>query len=104
MHWKVMDIPGRVHWYYRAHLHPRRSTPPISCGISFSPTPCHRFEKVLMSKSLFISYSRQEVPFVDILLEELEERKIQTWLDYRSLVPGKPWLEQIISGIDNADV
>jgi hypothetical protein len=57
-----------------------------------------------MSRSVFISYSRQEVPFVDILLEELEERGIQTWLDYRSLVPGKPWLEQIVAGIDGADV
>jgi hypothetical protein len=57
-----------------------------------------------MSKSVFISYSRQEVPFVDILREKLEEEEIQTWLDYRSLVPGKPWLEQIISGIDAADV
>jgi hypothetical protein len=57
-----------------------------------------------MSKSVFISYSRQEVPFVDILLEKLEERGIQTWLDYRSLVPGKPWLEQILAGIDGADV
>lgn len=57
-----------------------------------------------MSKSVFISYSRQEVPFVDILLEELENRSIQTWLDYRSLVPGKAWFEQIIAGIDSADV
>ncbi len=57
-----------------------------------------------MSKSVFISYSRQEVPFVDILLEKLEEHGIQTWLDYRSLVPGKPWLEQILAGIDGADV
>jgi hypothetical protein len=57
-----------------------------------------------MSKTVFISYSRQEVPFVDILLEELEERGIQTWLDYRSLIPGRPWLEQIVAGIDGADV
>jgi hypothetical protein len=57
-----------------------------------------------MSKSVFISYSRQEVPFVDILLEKLEEHGIQTWLDYRSLVPGKPWLEQILAGIDGSDV
>lgn len=57
-----------------------------------------------MSKSVFISYSRQEIPFVDILLDELETRSFQTWLDYRSLVPGRPWLEQIIAGIDSADV
>ena len=57
-----------------------------------------------MSKSVFISYSRQEVPFVEILLNELEGKGIPTWLDYRSLIPGRPWLDQIISGIDASDV
>lgn len=57
-----------------------------------------------MSKSLFISYSRREVPFVDTLLDALEDRGLQVWTDYQSLVPGKPWLDQILSGIDNVDI
>jgi len=57
-----------------------------------------------MSHSLFISYSRQEVPFVDVLLNALEVSGIQTWVDYQSLIPGKPWLDQILDGINKANI
>src|SRR5688572_26703919 len=57
-----------------------------------------------MAKSVFISYSRREAPFVDVLLDALEDRGIEVWLDYHCLVPGKAWLEQILSGIDAAEV
>ncbi len=57
-----------------------------------------------MSKSVFISYSRREAPFVDALLEDLEDSGIHTWADYQRLIPGKPWLEQILAGIDAADI
>jgi len=57
-----------------------------------------------MSKSLFISYSRQEAPFVSVLLDALEHSHIQAWLDYQSLIPGRPWLDQILEGINSADV
>lgn len=57
-----------------------------------------------MTHSLFISYSRREAPFVDVLLDALEDKGVQVWLDYRSLTPGKPWLEQILAGIDSAEV
>jgi hypothetical protein len=57
-----------------------------------------------MSKSVFISYSRREAPFVDSLLDNLEDSNINTWADYQSLIPGKPWLEQILAGINAADI
>ena len=57
-----------------------------------------------MSNTLFISYSRQEVPFVSILIKALEKYSLQTWVDYQSLIPGKPWLDQILAGINGADV
>src|SRR5258706_13761851 len=57
-----------------------------------------------MPHSVFISYSRRESPFVDILLDALEEESVDVWVDYRSLVPGKPWLNQILEGIRQADV
>ena len=53
---------------------------------------------------LFISYSRAQTPFVDSLAGDLEERGYTFWLDYRNLVPGKPWLQQIESWIDMSDV
>jgi len=57
-----------------------------------------------MKPNLFISYSRREVGFVDDLFGHLEKEGFQTWLDYRSLEPGKPWKEQIYQGIMDANV
>jgi len=57
-----------------------------------------------MKPNLFISYSRREVGFVDDLAGHLEKDGYDLWLDYRSLVPGKPWEEQIFQGIANANV
>lgn len=53
---------------------------------------------------LFISYSRAQTPFVDRLAGELEQQGYSLWLDYQSLVPARPWFEQIEAGIDGADV
>ena len=58
----------------------------------------------MKKKSLFISYSRREAPFADTLLDTLEDVGYDVWLDYHSLIPGKPWKEQIFEGIQNADV
>lgn len=57
-----------------------------------------------MKPNLFISYSRREVGFVDDFANQLEQKGYNYWLDYRSLVPGKPWEEQIYQGIMNADI
>jgi len=57
-----------------------------------------------MKPNLFISYSRREVGFVDQLATHLEMEGYNLWLDYRSLVPGKPWEEQIYQGIMNSNV
>jgi MFS family permease len=57
-----------------------------------------------MNQKIFVSYSRREIGFVDDLVRNLEEKKYQVWLDYRSLVPGSPWEGQIYKGIDEADV
>ena len=57
-----------------------------------------------MSHSVFISYSRRESPFVDVLLDALEDKGVEVWVDYHSLIPAKPWLDQILEGIHQADV
>ena len=57
-----------------------------------------------MPNSLFISYSRQEVSFVDMLFKALEGSGFQPWLDYQSLIPGRPWFDQILAGIDAAEI
>ncbi|MCB9146530.1 MAG: toll/interleukin-1 receptor domain-containing protein [Anaerolineales bacterium] len=55
-----------------------------------------------MTEKIFISYSRRELGFVDDLVNKLEE-KYQVWLDYRALIPGVPWAEQIDKGLREAD-
>jgi hypothetical protein len=51
----------------------------------------------------FISYSRQEVTFVDSFTRELEKRGIRAWVDFRNLVPGLPWQPQLDKAVQNAD-
>lgn len=50
----------------------------------------------------FISYSRNEITFVDSFSKSLEKHGVNVWLDYRNLVPGENWQDQIFSAIDNA--
>lgn len=57
-----------------------------------------------MNPKIFISYSRREVPFVNSLAADLEDDDFDIWLDFRSLVPGSPWGDQINAAIDNTDV
>jgi len=57
-----------------------------------------------MAQSIFISYSRREVGFVDDLANHLEKEQYVVWLDYRSLVPGRPWLDQIHEGIAKSNI
>jgi hypothetical protein len=50
-----------------------------------------------------ISYSRSQTPFVNSFYQELAEAGYSIWLDYRSIVPARPWLDQIQEGIAWAD-
>jgi hypothetical protein len=57
-----------------------------------------------MKPSIFLSYSRREVGFVDQLTDQLQKAGFQVWLDYRSLMPGSPWKTQIEKGLDESEV
>lgn len=56
-----------------------------------------------MAGKIFLSYSRRELGFVDDLVSKLEEKKYDVWLDYRVLIPGVPWKEQIDKGLNESD-
>ena len=56
-----------------------------------------------MTKNIFMSYSRRELGFVDETVKKLEGQGYNVWLDYRTLIPGSPWAEQIDKGLKEAD-
>jgi hypothetical protein len=56
-----------------------------------------------MTKNIFMSYSRRELGFVDDLVSKLEGEGYNVWLDYRVLIPGTPWKEQIAKGLSDSD-
>lgn len=56
-----------------------------------------------MAGKIFMSYSRRELGFVDDLVSKLEEKEYDVWLDYRVLIPGSPWKEQIDKGLKESD-
>ena len=58
----------------------------------------------VMKPNVFISYSRREVSFANSLVDDLEDRDYKVWLDYRDLVPGTTWADQIDKGIAVSDV
>lgn len=58
----------------------------------------------LMKPSLFISYSLREAPFTDSLADKLTDQGYDLWLDYKSLVPARPWKEQIDQGLVESEV
>ena len=51
----------------------------------------------------FLSYSRQEVTFVDSLARALEKQDIRTWVDFRNLIPGHKWQDQLDNGLKNSE-
>ncbi|MBL8050300.1 MAG: TIR domain-containing protein, partial [Anaerolineales bacterium] len=56
-----------------------------------------------MAGKIFMSYSRRELGFVDDLVSKLEDKGYDVWLDYRVLIPGSPWKEQIEKGLNESD-
>ncbi len=56
-----------------------------------------------MTTNIFMSYSRRELGFVDDLVSKLEGEGYNVWLDYRVLIPGTPWKEQIDKGLNDSD-
>jgi hypothetical protein len=56
-----------------------------------------------MAGKIFMSYSRRELGFVDDVVSKLEAKGYDVWLDYRVLIPGSPWKEQIDKGLNESD-
>lgn len=53
-------------------------------------------------KLVFISYSREDIKFVEQLSQELEKNDIKTWMDKTGIYTGQNFPEKIASTIDSA--
>ena len=50
----------------------------------------------------FVSYAREDQPFVRRLHDALQRRRRDTWVDWEGIVPTEEWMEKIRSAIDSA--
>jgi WD40 repeat protein len=53
--------------------------------------------------SVFLSYSRQDQPFVRRLFDGLTAAGKDVWVDWAGIPPSAQWLEEVFAGIDGAD-
>ena len=58
----------------------------------------------MTSPYVFISYSRQDRPFVDRLARELQLAGVNIWLDTQNISAGENWQQEIEKGLFQADV
>ena len=54
------------------------------------------------SKFVFISYSRNNINFVKEIVERLETRGTQTYIDFRDIPPGSLYAEEIVKAIEHS--
>jgi len=52
---------------------------------------------------VFISYSRKDKAFVQVLHQALAESKYDAWIDWQDISPTADWWAEIEGGIEAAD-
>ncbi len=52
---------------------------------------------------VFLSYAREDLPFVRRLAAALQARNREVWVDLEDIIPSARWLEEIHTGITEAD-
>ncbi|MGB6163739.1 MAG: TIR domain-containing protein [Pseudonocardiaceae bacterium] len=52
---------------------------------------------------VFVSYAREDLPFVRQLAEELTARNREVWVDLEGILPSARWMEEIRTAITEAD-
>lgn len=57
-----------------------------------------------MSDAIFISYSHQDLAFVDQLHHNLIQAKLSAWFDQANIPLGEQWREKIVLGIKNCKI
>jgi WD40 repeat protein len=54
------------------------------------------------NKDVFISYSRNDIDFVNKLCDSLQENGLDWWIDRNDISPGEPWKTEVEIGIDSS--
>ncbi|HSL30832.1 MAG TPA: TIR domain-containing protein [Anaerolineales bacterium] len=52
---------------------------------------------------VFVSYSRKNIDFAKRLIEKLQEREMDFWVDWEGIPPTVDWMREIEKGIEEAD-
>src|SRR5512142_1503993 len=53
---------------------------------------------------VFISYSRKDIAFARLLRESLQQKEIDTWIDWERIPVGVRWWDEITSAIEQSNV
>lgn len=53
---------------------------------------------------IFISYSRKDFAIAQKLIKEFESIDLDVWVDWEDIPPAVGWLDQILRGIEQAEV
>jgi WD40 repeat protein len=53
---------------------------------------------------VFISYSRKDIAFARLLHEALQEKEVETWIDWARIPVGEKWWDEICEAIEQASV
>jgi hypothetical protein len=51
---------------------------------------------------VFVSYAREDLPFVRRLADALQARNREVWVDLEEIIPSARWREEIRAGITEA--
>ena len=60
--------------------------------------------EVTMSKKIFISHATHEAEYAKQVCEYLENHEYQYWIAPRDILPGHSYGEEIMRGIEQADL
>jgi hypothetical protein len=53
--------------------------------------------------SVFISYSRRDIAFARILVQAMEDRGLEPWIDWEDIPPSADWLAEVYQAIEGTD-
>ena len=75
----------------------------MNIHVPAAPVVAHAVVPASNRAKVFISYSRKDLAFAQILVVALAERGFDAFLDKTDIAPGEPWKERLARLIATAD-